>query len=217
MTDTPAVVSLTFGLVLKCFFIFPATDNWWSFSHSPSSWMGGEGEKKHLEFVGKYCKWMNVRESTGSILTVTQGCSSTWRAEYLWSTSTSSIDRISSCSTRQTMVSFSIPNKHASPFTMHTSRRGYSPWLSPTRCPSTVEGILAVPLVSDRTALLDRHCSCEQNISLHDWVFVRVHQYGNNTSRAAFKNAAEERERGGKFTRRSYSYPRKGGKPHSRM
>lgn len=28
MTDTPAVVSLTFGLVLKCFFIFPATDNW---------------------------------------------------------------------------------------------------------------------------------------------------------------------------------------------
>lgn len=38
MTDTPAEVLLSFGAVLKCFLIFPATDNWFSFSDTPSSW-----------------------------------------------------------------------------------------------------------------------------------------------------------------------------------
>lgn len=38
MTDTPAEVLLILGPVLKCFLIFPATDNWFSFSDAPSSW-----------------------------------------------------------------------------------------------------------------------------------------------------------------------------------
>lgn len=38
MTDTPAEVLLSLGPVLKCFLIFPATDNWFSFSDAPSSW-----------------------------------------------------------------------------------------------------------------------------------------------------------------------------------
>lgn len=38
MTDTPAVVLLSLGPVLKCFLIFPATDSWGSFSDTPSSW-----------------------------------------------------------------------------------------------------------------------------------------------------------------------------------
>lgn len=38
MTDTPAVVLLSLGPVLKCFLIFPATDSWCSFSDAPSSW-----------------------------------------------------------------------------------------------------------------------------------------------------------------------------------
>lgn len=38
MTDTPAVVLLSLGPVLKCFLIFPATDSWCSFSNTPSSW-----------------------------------------------------------------------------------------------------------------------------------------------------------------------------------
>lgn len=50
MTDTPAVVSLTLGLVLKCFFIFPATDSWWSFSHTPLSCI--RERKHHLSCSG---------------------------------------------------------------------------------------------------------------------------------------------------------------------
>lgn len=38
MTDTPAVVLLSLGPVLKCFLIFPATDSWCSFSDTPTSW-----------------------------------------------------------------------------------------------------------------------------------------------------------------------------------
>lgn len=38
MTDTPAVVLLSLGPVLKCFLIFPATDSWYLFSDTPSSW-----------------------------------------------------------------------------------------------------------------------------------------------------------------------------------
>lgn len=36
-----------------------------------------------------------------------------------------------------------------------------SPLPSPTRYPSMAVGILAVPSVSDQTALLDHHCSCK--------------------------------------------------------
>lgn len=99
MTDTPAVVSLPFGLVLKCFFIFPATDNWWSFSHRPSSCTEQEERKTNSALMGKYGDSIDV-SSINSVLTVTQGCSNTWRAVYLWSTSTSSMDRISSCSSK---------------------------------------------------------------------------------------------------------------------
>lgn len=38
MTDTPAVVLLGLGPVLKCFLILPATDSWCSFPDTPSSW-----------------------------------------------------------------------------------------------------------------------------------------------------------------------------------
>lgn len=38
MTDTPAEVLLSLGPVLKFFLSFPATDNWFSFSDTPSSW-----------------------------------------------------------------------------------------------------------------------------------------------------------------------------------
>lgn len=38
ITDTPAVVLLSLGPVLKCFLIFPATGSWCSFSDTPSSW-----------------------------------------------------------------------------------------------------------------------------------------------------------------------------------
>lgn len=37
----------------------------------------------------------------------------------------------------------------------------HSPLPSLTRYPSMAGGILAVPLVSDQTALLDHHCSCK--------------------------------------------------------
>ena len=40
MTETPAAVLFGLGPVLKCFFIFPATDSWCSFSGRPSSWRG---------------------------------------------------------------------------------------------------------------------------------------------------------------------------------
>lgn len=38
MTDTPAVVLLSLGPVLKCFLIFPATDSWYLFFDTPSPW-----------------------------------------------------------------------------------------------------------------------------------------------------------------------------------
>lgn len=60
MTDTPAVLSPTFGLVLKCFFIFPATDSWWSFSHSPSSWTEQQKKRNKSAFVGKWIKKSQV-------------------------------------------------------------------------------------------------------------------------------------------------------------
>lgn len=50
--------------------------------------------------------WRVVSRRKSIVLTVTQGCSSTWRAVYLLSTSTSSMDRISSCSRNQTLVRF---------------------------------------------------------------------------------------------------------------
>lgn len=37
MTETPAAVLFGLGPVLKCFFIFPATESWCSFSGRPSS------------------------------------------------------------------------------------------------------------------------------------------------------------------------------------
>lgn len=60
MTETPAAVLFGLGPVLKCFFIFPATDSWCSFSGRPSSCGGrgggGEGkrEKEKKEINGKH-------------------------------------------------------------------------------------------------------------------------------------------------------------------
>lgn len=156
MTDTPAVVSLPFGLVLKCFFIFPATDNWWSFSHKPSSCTQGRRQKKKITHLWENIIVIGQMKSLHIVLTVTQGCSSTWRAVYLLSTSTSSMDRISSCRRNQTPVRFYflsiwkiISNTNVVCFTVQTTRCPYrcrfSPWLFLTHCPSTVEEILAVP------------------------------------------------------------------------
>lgn len=71
MTETPAAVLFGLGPVLKCFFIFPATDSWCSFSGRPSSWRKEikkkKKEKKKNEINGKWGQDIPV---TGSDLKI---------------------------------------------------------------------------------------------------------------------------------------------------
>lgn len=63
MTETPAAVLFGLGPVLKCFFIFPATDSWCSFSGRPSSW----GKKKKRNEKGEKEKKMRYVENEAKI------------------------------------------------------------------------------------------------------------------------------------------------------
>lgn len=164
MTDTPAVVSLTFGLVLKCFFIFPATDNWWSFSHRPSSWVRNERGREGIRACGKILKvvscnefytmvhlqWPKGAPGPGELCTSGPPPPPAW----IWSAPSAG---------KQTAGQFNSPGykKHENTVGLCSSR--YSPWRSLTHYPSTAGGTQAVPSVSDRKALLDLRCSCKQN------------------------------------------------------
>lgn len=158
MTDTPAVVSLPFGLVLKCFLIFPATDSWCSFSHSPSSCVNQDRERK---------KWNRAHGK----LSQPQAPASTL---YLQSPM-GALEPGGRCTFDRPQPPAwiesdpAVVNKHQSVLigiAFRTKRCccllkwKNSPLPSLIRYPSMAGGILAVPLVSDQTALLDLHCSC---------------------------------------------------------
>lgn len=72
MTETPAAVLFGLGPVLKCFFIFPATESWCSFSGRPSSCRETEqnntserkSEIKELQGVSDLYWPVNVEEFT---------------------------------------------------------------------------------------------------------------------------------------------------------
>jgi len=57
ITETPAAVLFGLGPVLKCFFIFPATDSWCSFSGRPSSCRGIKPKNTSEREV----KWKNCK------------------------------------------------------------------------------------------------------------------------------------------------------------
>lgn len=176
MTDTPAVVSLIFGLVLKCFFIFPATDNWWSFSHRPSSWVRNEKVRvrekdqslwKNCSFNRFYStlhlQWPKGAPGPGELCTSGPPPPPAW----IWSAPSAG---------KQTADQFNSPDYKKRENTVGLCKSKYSPWQSLTHCPSTAGGTQAVPSVSDRKALLDLHCSCKQN-KLLLWLGVPTYYY----------------------------------------
>lgn len=186
MTDTPAVLSLPFGLVLKCFFIFPATDSWCSFSHRPSSctkerrrgsrftlcllifflWK----QSKWTDLLKLYLQWPRGAPAPGGLCIFYPPPPPAW------------IESAPTAKEQRAVIFFTLALALSyvkwifCSVWFHQIHRRYLPWLFLKHCPSMVEEILAVPLVSDQKALLDPRCSCKkkqpQNNKLTEWVYI---------------------------------------------